>query len=109
VKTCHICSCSLIHREAYPFRLPGVTGYLCTRHNLALGEVVSRWAARATTEAVVERAAAEAEEAARLEAESVAAIARQVADDRMALLAAEGLPLATRRELRALGRVRGAA
>lgn len=103
MKSCSICNCDLTFREATPFRLSGVSGYLCRQHNRSLADAITSWMTRAIVDVQNARVAAEMEERGRLEREAASAMAREISADRMALLAAEGLPLATRREMRLRG------
>lgn len=100
MKICSICALNLTNREAFPFRISGVTGYLCKAHDASLGHAVGQWTARATAQAKLDREAQEAEERAQLEREATSLVAQTIANDRMAKLALEALPLATRRALR---------
>ena len=104
MKTCSVCNCSLTGRMAEPFRVNGVSGYLCAQHAASLGNAIGAWLARTLHQIERDRAEAESEARIRLEREASSMVAAEIAADRMALLAAEGLPIATRREMRTRGR-----
>jgi hypothetical protein len=104
MKHCHICNAPILTKDAHPYVIGEVRAHFCPKHASSLECAVTLWVRRAMDQLARERADAEEADRLRVEREVASSLAREVANDRMALLAAEGLPLATRREMRTKGR-----
>jgi len=99
MKTCAVCSAALDPSTSEPYRIGSCQGSMCLACSRSMETAICAWMRKRLREVESERAEQAKAERARQEKAAASLLAKEIAHTRLAQLANEALPIATRGEM----------